>query len=167
VEENSKTLSQKYLITTEIRVLEWDQVSHSNIGTFLGSVLGLDSEWPTVQTPKESLLLYYLLATNLHKSRISDHTFVFTLHYSEGICILLLLLLTWTKYPMYQSAARPFQRLSKTYISTVLPQCFFTVIEVYNKKDMKLFHKFIDSCGFMHGHSPREKQSSNMKYQFF
>jgi hypothetical protein len=27
------TLSQKYLITTEIRVLEWGQISHSCMGT--------------------------------------------------------------------------------------------------------------------------------------
>jgi hypothetical protein len=80
--------------------------------------------------------------------------------------MLLLLLLTCAKYPMYQSAAQPFQKLSKTYISTVLPQSFFTMIEVYNKNDMKLFNKFIDTCGLMHVHSSREKQSSNMKYQF-
>jgi hypothetical protein len=44
-------------------------------------------EWPTVQTPTESLFLYYLLVTNSHESRISDHTFIFTLLYSEGICM--------------------------------------------------------------------------------
>jgi hypothetical protein len=32
---------KKYLITTEISALEWDEVSRSNIGTLLGSVLGL------------------------------------------------------------------------------------------------------------------------------
>jgi uncharacterized cysteine cluster protein YcgN (CxxCxxCC family) len=81
--------------------------------------------------------------------------------------MLLLLLLTCDKYPMYQSAARPFLKLSKTYISTVLPESSCTMIAVYNKKDMELFHKFIDSCGLMHVHSPKEKQSSNRKYKFF
>jgi hypothetical protein len=74
--------------------------------------------------------------------------------------MLLLLLLTCAKYLIYQSAACPFQKLSKTYISTVIPESFFTMIEVYNKKGIKLFHKFLDSCGLMHVHSPREKQSS-------
>jgi hypothetical protein len=74
--------------------------------------------------------------------------------------MLLLLLLKCAKYPIYQSAAWPFQKLSKTYVSTVIPESFFTMIEVYNKKGIKLFHKFLDSCGLMHVHSPREKQSS-------
>jgi hypothetical protein len=39
-------------------------------------------------------------------------------------------------------------------------------VMVITKKDMKQFHKFIDSCGLMHVHSPREKQSSNRKCQF-
>jgi hypothetical protein len=34
-------------------------------------------------------------------------------------------------------------------------------------KDIKLFHKFIDSCGLIHVHSPREKQYSNNNYYFF
>jgi hypothetical protein len=34
-------------------------------------------------------------------------------------------------------------------------------------KDIKVFHKFIHSCGFIHIHSPREKQYSNNNYHLF
>jgi hypothetical protein len=39
-----------------------------------------------------------LLTCKLHKSRISDVTFDFTLHESEGMCVSLLLLLTYVTY---------------------------------------------------------------------
>jgi hypothetical protein len=35
---------------------------------------------------------------------------------------------------MYQSATRPFHKLSRTFISTVLPERFFTRGDGYNKK---------------------------------
>jgi hypothetical protein len=74
--------------------------------------------------------------------------------------------LTCPKYTMYQSAAQPFHKLSRTYISTLLLERIFTRGDGYKKNDMKLFHKFIDRCGLMHVHSTREKQSSNRKCQF-
>jgi hypothetical protein len=58
-----------------------------------------------------------------------------------------------------------FQKLSKTYISTVIVDRFFTRIEVYTKKDIKLFHKCIDSYVLMLVHIPREKKCFNRKYQ--
>jgi hypothetical protein len=67
---------------------------------------------------------------------------------------------------MYQSAALPFNKLSTTYISTVLPERFFIRSDGCNKKVIKVFHKFIDSCILMHVHSTRGNQSSNRKYQF-
>jgi hypothetical protein len=81
-------------------------------------------------------------------------------------CSCLPVCLTCAKYPTYQSAAWPFTKLSRTYISTVLPERFFTWSDGLHKKVIKLFHKFIDSCIVMHVHSPRGNQSSNRKYQF-
>jgi hypothetical protein len=80
---NSKSLSQKYLSPAEIKC--------STVGpgpTFIyGESSGIcpwafSLEWPSVQTPTESTFLHYPL-TNLHKSRSSDLTFVFTWHYSR------------------------------------------------------------------------------------
>jgi hypothetical protein len=35
--------------------------------------------------------------------------------------------------------------------------------EMLTRKDIKLFHKFIHSCGLIHIHSPKQKQYSLMK----
>jgi hypothetical protein len=117
----------------------------------------------------KKICLPLLPTGNFNKSRISDLTCIFPLHYSDRICKMLLpcmFCLPVPNYPMYQSAARPFHKLSRTYISTVLPERFFTRGDGYTKKNIKLFHKFIDICGLMHVHSSREKQSSNRKCQF-
>jgi hypothetical protein len=58
------------------------------------------------------------------------------------------------------------KKLSKIYISTVLPEGFFTRRDGCTKKEIKLFYKFIDSCVLIHVHSSRKKQSSNRKHQF-
>jgi hypothetical protein len=71
-----------------------------------------------------------------------------------------------SKLPHLQISFMLFQKLSKTYISTVLVDRFFTRIEVYTKKDVKLFHKCIDSCVLMLVHTQREKKCFNKIYQF-
>jgi hypothetical protein len=80
VEGNSKTLSQKYLITTEIRGLEWYQVSHSNIGTLLGSVLGLDC----LNDPQYRLQQNqpYLLPTGNKLTQIQNHRSYIYFHFT-------------------------------------------------------------------------------------
>jgi hypothetical protein len=143
----------------------WVPDRHSNMGCLWVLSLVWPLELSTVQTSTQSAFLCYPLA-NFHKSRISDLTCIFTLHYSDGICMLLLHLLTCHKYCMYQSPALPFQKLSKTSILKVLLEILITRCNGYKKKDIKLFHKFIDRYGLIHFHSPREKQSSNKKYQF-
>jgi hypothetical protein len=87
VEENCNTLSQKYLITTEIRVLEWGQISHSNIGTVLGSVLGLacwidpqyrlqqnlcsfTTYWPQNDTNPESQIIHFFSLERTQKESV-------------------------------------------------------------------------------------------------
>jgi hypothetical protein len=102
--------------------------------------------------------------------KLRSHTyFHLTLLQKESACSycsFLPICLTCAKYPTYQSAAWPFTKLSRTYITPVLPERFFTRSDGYTKKVIKLFHKFIDSCILVHVHSPRGNQSSNRKYQF-
>jgi hypothetical protein len=100
------------------------------------------------------------------RSHICFHLTLLQKESACSYCSCLPVCLTCAKYPAYQLAALPFTKLSRTYISTVLLERFFTRSDGCTKKFIKLFHKFIDSCGLMHVHSTRENQSSNRKYQF-
>jgi hypothetical protein len=126
-------------------------------------------QWPSVQTPTESAFLHYTgKLAQIQKLRpyIYFHLTLLQKESACSYCFCLPVCLTCAKYPAYQSAALPFTKLSRTYISTVLSERFFTRTYGYTKKVIKLFHKFIESCSLMHVHSPRENQSSNRRYQF-
>jgi hypothetical protein len=80
---NSKSLSQKYLSPAEIKCGRVGPGPTLKYGESFGICHWFCAlEWPTVQTPTESAFLHYPLA-NLHKSRSSDLTFIFTWHYSR------------------------------------------------------------------------------------
>jgi hypothetical protein len=149
------------------RVPECSQEPHSNIGTFMDSALVFNHLNDSQSRCQQSAFLYYQLAICTNQNLRSYIYFHFSLlRWNLQDATYLHVLLTCPKYPMYQSAAWPFQKLSRTYISTVLPERFFTSDDGCTKKVMKLFHKFSDSSGLMHVHSTREKQSSNRKCQF-
>jgi hypothetical protein len=138
----------------------WGQDPHSNIVTLMDSAL-VFNHLNDLQSRCQQNLPYF--TTNWEFAQIQNlRSYIFfTLHYLDGICKM---------YPTYmfayQSAAQPLHKLSIIYISTVLPERFFTRDDGCTKKDMKLFHKFIDIFGLMHVHSTRENQSCNRKCQF-
>jgi hypothetical protein len=159
---------QNISIGTNDRVPVWGQNPQTNIGTLMDSALVFnhfyDSQpWCQQRLPSFTTKWQFAQIQNL-RSYIDFH---FTLlRWNLQDATYLHGLLTCPKYPMYQSAAGPFHKLSRNYIATVLPERFFTRCDGCTKKDMKLFHKFIDSCGLFHVHSTREKQSSNRKCRF-
>jgi hypothetical protein len=119
---------QKISIDSNYRVPMWGQDLHSNILTLMDSALVFnhlnDSQSRCQQNlPSFTTNWQFVQIQNL-RSYIYFHFTLLRWNLQDGTY--LHVLLTCPKYPVYQSVARPFHKLSRTYISTVLPERFFT-----------------------------------------